>query len=94
MDQKQLCKLVKTCNIVDDFKTEIKKTQQKKCDQVPITKNVCNTVQIPSPPQVIGSFCVQGSFKWFGSIKGQSASDNEAKFVANTPKYTYISQIG
>jgi len=51
MDQKQLCKLVKTCNIVDDFKTEIKKTQQKKCDQVPITKNVCNTVQIPSPPQ-------------------------------------------
>jgi len=51
MEDKQMCKTVKTCNIVDDFKTETKKTQKKECNQVPITKQQCTTVQIPSPPQ-------------------------------------------
>ena len=52
-EERQLCAKVRKCNIQETTRTKVTKVPERKCETIPIPRQVCRPEAVPQPPQIV-----------------------------------------
>ena len=55
-EERQLCAKVRKCNIEETTRTKVTKVPERKCETIPIPRQVCRPEAVPQPPQTVTQY--------------------------------------